>query len=130
MNQEFTRDADAIIHNFEDRSRDIQYVTDRLKSITPLPNLRSSSPPVSYRRVIHQGPKGGLYYISAGKKIYLTPGQCHRCEAGNYGDAGCPPMPPRRGSCQSSRVSLKRKIRRLKRSRRSLKRRLSKKKDC
>ena len=123
MNQEFAHDADAIIHNFEDRSRDIQYVTERLKSMTPSPNSR-------HRKVIQQGPKGGLYYISAGKKIYLTPGQCHRCEAGNYGDAGCPPLPPRRGSCQSSRVSLKRKIRKLKRSRRSLKRRLSRKKDC
>jgi len=118
MDQDLENKTNAIINNFLNRSRDIQYVTDRIKSMTPVP------PKTVGRRVIQQGPKGGLFYVSAGKKVYLTPGQCRRCETGNYADGGCPPSPPRRGQCQASRVSLKRKIRKLQRSRRSLRRRL------
>jgi hypothetical protein len=128
MQFDLEQDANAIIDNMKEQSREIKDVADRLRRTIPPPVFR---PTTMQRKLIEQGPKGGLYYRDVqGKKVYLTPGQCQKCEHGLYGDGGCPPNPPRLGVCQPSRVSLKRKIRKLKKSRKSLKRRLSKKKDC
>lgn len=124
--------VNAIIRNFQDRSKDIQDANRELARAERLfqrqrqrPPTRSPiRPPQRLARNILQGPKGGLYYTSNGKKIYLTPGQCISCENNSLPNvsAGCPPNII--GVCQPTRSELKRSLKRSERKRRSLKQRL------
>ncbi len=113
----------AIIRNFENRSKDIKDANEQIKRMEKI--YRKSSPPhrVLPRNVI-KGPKGGLFYVQNGHRIYLSVGQCHRCESGNLNNVvtGCPPVVL--GHCAPTRTQLKHSLARSERKRRSLKRKL------
>jgi len=136
------RSYENILSNLEAQSKKIKRVTNEINFVkdkillpppppmfeTPTP-AASLSPiqPRDIKKKVIQGPRGGLYYHNdSGKRVYLSPNQCQKCERGTleYPYEGCPVAPPRLSMCQSSRVSLKRKIRKLKASKKTLKRRL------
>jgi hypothetical protein len=123
----FRRKSDEIIRNLDERTRDIRKASRQIKRAREiLRKQRQKAPPskIIFKK-IHQGSKGGLYYLNkSGKRVYLTPSQCKRCVDGRYpvkvrtpedrqtnAALGCPPK--RAVKCQESRADLKREIRRL-----------------
>lgn len=114
--------VEAIIGNFRERNRDVKEANRQLSRAERILSARRSEDETP--RNILQGPQGGLYYTRGGRKIYLSPGQCRKCENGALRrvQSGCPPRIV--GRCQPTRSELQRNIQRLEKKRKTLKRKL------